>query len=162
MQAGKGQVIYLLNRDNLGGRHSTDQDLAKVSPIAKQWNSPAFFADTPTLTTGNASSAHDYMIFVGRTDYMREFKVGVNSSGKPTLTDVDNSTFILGYTSGSPAITSNGTDPSTGIIWEEHHGDARRQLHPVPGSHLRDVDRIRAERLCVYLRVVFVRLWRAL
>jgi hypothetical protein len=64
------------------------------------------------------------MIFVGRTDYMREFKVGVSSSGKPTLTDVNNSTFILGYSSGAPTITSNGTDPSTGIIWEEHHSDA--------------------------------------
>jgi hypothetical protein len=125
MQAGKGQALYLLNRDNLGGRTSSDSGaLAKISPIAKQWNHPAFFADTPTLTTANAPSANDYMIYVGRTDYMREYKVGVSSSGKPTLTDVNNGTFILGYTSGAPAITSNGTDPSTGIIWEEHHGDA--------------------------------------
>jgi hypothetical protein len=123
MQAGKGGVIYLLNRDNLGGRHSTDQDLASVSPIAKQWNHPAFFADTQTLTAGNASSANDYMIYVGKGDFMREFKVGVKSSGKPSLTDVSNSTFTLGYTSGAPAITSNGTDPSTGLIWEEHHND---------------------------------------
>jgi hypothetical protein len=125
MQAGKGQAIYLLNRDNLGGRSSSDTGaLAKVSPIAKQWNHPTFFADTPTLTTSNAPGSNDYMIFVGRTDYMREFKVGVSSSGKPTLKDVNNSTFILGYTSGAPAITSNGTDPGTGLIWEEHHGDA--------------------------------------
>jgi Abnormal spindle-like microcephaly-assoc'd, ASPM-SPD-2-Hydin/PQQ-like domain len=125
MQAGKGQAIYLLNRDNLGGRSSSDSGaLASLSPIAKQWNSPAFFADTPALTTSNAPGSNDYMIFVGKSDYMREFKIGVSSSGKPTLKDVDNSTFILGYTSGTPAITSNGTNPSTGLIWEEHHGDA--------------------------------------
>ena len=124
MQAGKGGVIYLLNRDNLGGRHSTDQDLAKVSPIAKQWNHPAFFADTPTLTSSNSSNSNDYMIYVGKSDYMREFKVGANSSGDPTLKDVNNSTFTLGYTSGAPAITSNGTDPSTGLIWAEHHNDS--------------------------------------
>jgi hypothetical protein len=125
MQAGKGQALYLLNRDNLGGRASSDSGaLAEINPIAKQWNSPAFFADTPTLTTANAPSANDYMIFVGRSDYMREFKVGVSGSGKPTLSDVNNGTFILGYTSGAPAITSNGTDPSTGIIWEEHVSDA--------------------------------------
>ena len=52
MQAGKGQALYLLNRDNLGGRTSSDSGaLAKISPIAKQWNHPAFFGDTPTLTT---------------------------------------------------------------------------------------------------------------
>jgi outer membrane protein assembly factor BamB len=125
MQAGKGQALYLLNRDNLGGRTSSDSGaLAKISPIAKQWNSPAFFGDTTSLTTANAPSSHDYMIFVGRSDFMREYKVGVSSSGKPTLSDVNNSTFLLGYTSGSPAITSNGTDPATGLIWEEHHGDA--------------------------------------
>jgi outer membrane protein assembly factor BamB len=128
MQAGKGGAIYLLNRDNLGGReqgsNNSDQDLAKVSPIAKQWSHPVFFADTPTLTSGNASSANDYMIFVGKSDYMREFQAGVSSSDKPTLKDVNNSTFTLGYTSGAPVITSNGTNPATGLIWEEHHNDA--------------------------------------
>ena len=125
MQAGKGQALYLLNRDNLGGRTSSDSGaLARSAPSPSSGTSPAFFADTPTLTTANAPSANDYMIFVGRSDYMREYKVGVSSSGKPTLTDVNNSTFILGYTSGAPAITSNGTDPSTGLIWEEHHNDA--------------------------------------
>ena len=127
MQAGKGGAIYLLNRDNLGGRSSSDSGaLAAISPIAKQWNSPAFFADTPTLTTGNAAGANDYMIFVGRSDFMREYKAGVSSSGKPTLSDVNNSTFTLGYSSGAPAITSNGTDPTTGLIWEEHHSDSHR------------------------------------
>jgi hypothetical protein len=64
------------------------------------------------------------MIYVGKSDYMREFKVGVSSSGKPTLKDVNNSTFTLGYSSGSPVITSNGTNPATGLIWEEHHNDS--------------------------------------
>ena len=125
MQAGKGQALYLLNRDNLGGRSSSDSGaLAEINPIAKQWNSPAFFGDTPTLTTANAPSSNDYMIFAGRSDFMREYKVGVSSSGKPTLSDVNNSTFTLGYSSGAPAITSNGTDPSTGLIWEVHVNDA--------------------------------------
>jgi hypothetical protein len=125
MQAGKGGEIYLLNRDNLGGRSSSDSGaLASVSPIARQYNHPVFFADTPTLTTSNAPGSNDYMIYVGKNDYMREFKVGVKSSGKPSLTDVNNSTFTLGYSSGAPVITSNGTDPATGLIWEEHHNDS--------------------------------------
>jgi outer membrane protein assembly factor BamB len=124
MQAGKFGTIYLLNRDDLGGRNSSDQDLASVGPIAAQFSHPVFFADTQTLTTGNASSSNDYMIFVGKNDYMREYKVGVKSSGKPSLTDINNSTFTLGFSSGAPVITSNGTDPATGLIWEEHHNDS--------------------------------------
>ena len=124
MQAGKFGTIYLLNRDNLGGRNSTDQDLASVGPFASQFSHPVFFADTQTLTSANAASANDYMIFVGKNDYMREFKVGVKSSGKPSLSDVNNSTFTLGFSSGAPVITSNGTDPATGLIWEEHHNDS--------------------------------------
>jgi hypothetical protein len=118
MQAGKGQEIYLLNRDNLGGRSSGDSGaLATVSPIAKQWNHPAVFADTTTLTPSNSANSNDYMIYVGKSDFMREFKIEVNSNGNLKMSDVNNSTFTLGYTSGAPAITSNGTDPSTGLIW---------------------------------------------
>ena len=125
MQAGKGGVIYLLNRDNLGGRASSDSGaLASVSPIAKQWNHPAVFADTTTLTSSNSPNSNNYMIFIGKSDYMREFKIEVNSNGNLKMKDVNNSTFTLGYSSGAPAITSNGTDPATGIIWEEHHNDS--------------------------------------
>jgi hypothetical protein len=124
MQAGKFGTIYLLNRDNLGGRSSSDSGaLDAVGPYASQFNHPAFFADTTTLTSANTPGSNDYMIYVGKDDFMREFKVGATSSGKPTLTDVNNSTFTLGYTSGAPVITSNGTDPATGLIWVEHNTD---------------------------------------
>jgi hypothetical protein len=127
MQAGKFGTIYLLNRDNLGGRrqgpNQGDEDLAQVGPYASQFGHPAFFADTNPLTSANASSANNYMVYVGKDDYMREFKFGVNGSDKPTLSDVANSSFTLGYTSGAPAITSNGTNASTGLIWEVHSND---------------------------------------
>ena len=120
-QAGKEGRIFILNRDNLGGRKQGsgggNLDLAEAGPYGGQWGHQAAFADTPTLTTSNAASSNDYMIYIGKSDYMREFKFGDSSSDKPTLTDVANSSFTLGYTSGSPVITSNGTDPTTGIIW---------------------------------------------
>jgi PQQ-like domain len=119
-QAGKYGTIYLLDRNDLGGRDhgpgGGDDDLDRVGPYAGQWGHPAVFGDTTALTSGNAASANDYMVYVGASDYMREFKFGV-SGGKPTLTDHANSTFTLGYTSGSPVITSNGTDPSSAVIW---------------------------------------------
>lgn len=123
-QAGKQDGLYILNRDNLGGRQQgpggTDNVLFRSPPYPGQWNHPGTFADTPTLTSSNVGSSHDYVIFVGNNDYMREFQAGVSSSDTPTLTDLANSTFTLGSGSGAPAVTSTGTDPSSGMIWEVH------------------------------------------
>ena len=120
-QQGKVDGVFLLNRDSLGGREQAsgngDLVLANAGPFAGQWGHPGIFADTTTLTSGNAASSSDYMVFVGKDDYMRELKFGVNGSDKPTLTDYANSTFTLGFGSGSPVITSNGTDASSAIIW---------------------------------------------
>jgi outer membrane protein assembly factor BamB len=124
-QQGKDGRIFVLDRDDLGGREqgpgNTDQYLAEAGPYGGQWGHPALFADTPTLTTANAPTSNDYMVSIGRNDFMREFKFGDSASGdKPTFTDVANSSFTLGFSSGSPTITSNGTDASTGVIWEAH------------------------------------------
>jgi hypothetical protein len=118
---GKGGTLYVLNRDSLGGREqgsgNSDQDLADLGPLPEHFGHPAAFGNTTTLTSSNASNASDYMVFVGKQDYMRELKFGVSSSDKPTITDDANSTFTLGYTSGSPIITSNGTNPASAIVW---------------------------------------------
>jgi hypothetical protein len=120
-QAGKYGMIYLLNRDNLGGRdqgsHNGDQDLDVAGPYAGQWGHPAVFADTTTLTPSNAASSNDYLVYAGKNDYLREFKVGDTTSDTPTLTDYSNTSFTLAFTSGSPVITSTGTDPASAIIW---------------------------------------------
>jgi outer membrane protein assembly factor BamB len=120
-QAGKQGEIYILNGTNLGGREQgpggSDAALAEAGPYGGQWGNRAAFGDTPTLTTSNAASSNDYLIYVGKSDFMREFKFGVSSTDTPTLKDVANSSFTLGYTSGTPVITSNGTDATTGIIW---------------------------------------------
>jgi hypothetical protein len=104
-QEGKGGTLYILNRDDLGGREQTssdgDQDLASLSPLPEHFGHPAAFGNTTTLTSGNASNSSDYMVFVGKQDYMRELKFGVSSSDKPTITDYANSTFTLGFSSGS-------------------------------------------------------------
>jgi hypothetical protein len=146
-QQGKDGRIFVLDRDDLGGREqgpgNTDQFLAEGGPYGGQWGHPASFADTPTLTTGNAPTSKDYLVSTSRNDFMREFKFGDSASGDtPTFTDVANSTFTFGFSSGSPTITSNGTDASTGVIWEAHTNGASGsgaflgawQLLPVPQS----------------------------
>ena len=156
MQAGKDGRIFVLDRDNLGGReqgpNNSDRFLAAGGPYAAQFGHPAFFADTPTLTKGNAPGANDYMVYVGKNDFMREFKFGVTASGdKPNFTGVANSSFTLGYASGPPVITSTGTDAATGLIWEVRGRDATGAgaylgawgLLPVPrsggGAKLREI-----------------------
>ena len=120
-QAGKYGRLYLLNRDGLGGRAQNsiggDDDLFEIGHLAGLWGSPGTFGDTATLTSGNAASANDYLYYLGQNDYLRAFKAGVNGSDEPTLTDQANSTFRFGYASGSPVVTSNGTDAGSAIIW---------------------------------------------
>jgi hypothetical protein len=120
-QAGKYGRLYLLNRNNLGGRQQNsvggDEDLFEIGHLAGLWGSPGAFGETTTLTASNAAKANDYLYYVGKNDYLRAFKVGVSGSDEPTLTDQANSTFRFGFGSGSPVVTSNGTDAGSAIIW---------------------------------------------
>ncbi len=116
-QAGKDGRIFLLSRDNLGGRNKGGA-LATTTSYGGEWGHPAAFADTSPLTTANAGTANDYLYYVGKNSPLRVFKLGVGSAGKPTLADVANTSLTFGYTSGSPVVTSNGTDASTPVAWE--------------------------------------------
>jgi hypothetical protein len=124
MQAGKDGRIFILNRNGLGGREQgpggSDAELAMSGPWAPQFGHPAAFADTPVLTTANAAAAHDYMYYAGKAGYLRVFRFGVSSSGKPTLALIARSSGSFPYSSGSPVVTSNGTDPASAVVWIEH------------------------------------------
>src|SRR5207302_7845604 len=54
---------------------------------------------------------------VGNGGTLRAFKYGVSGSGVPALTAVGTSLGTFNYTSGSPVVTSNGTDPSSAVVW---------------------------------------------
>ncbi|MHB1431345.1 MAG: choice-of-anchor D domain-containing protein, partial [Streptosporangiaceae bacterium] len=129
VQAGKDGRVFLLNRNSLGGRsqgpNGTDLVVSQAGPYQGQWGHPAVFGDTTTLTASNAATANDYLYYVGRGDVMRALKFGLDSTGTtPVLSDVANSAGKFGFTSGSPVVTSNGTDPSSAVVWEVYAGDA--------------------------------------
>jgi hypothetical protein len=119
IQAGKDGRVFILNRDNLGGREQgpggTDRFLAEAGPYGGQWGHPAVFGPVSTVS---ASSTPDFAYYVGNGDVMRYLRFGANASGSPTVTDVANSTTNFGYTSGSPVVTSNGNDRSSAVVWE--------------------------------------------
>jgi outer membrane protein assembly factor BamB len=118
-QAAKDGRIFMLNRDSLGGRKQGGA-LSITTPFGGEWGHPAVFADTNPLTAANAASASNYLYFVGKNDPLRVFKFGVNAAGDPVLADVANSSLSFGYTSGSPTVTSNGTDATSPVVWDTY------------------------------------------
>ena len=123
-QAGKDGRIFLLNRYYLGGRKQArrggDHVLSVTRHYRGEWDHPAVFGDTSPLTTANQGAARDYLYYVGRSDALRVFRFRVSKSGHPTLSDVANTALTFGYTSGSPVVTSNGTDARTPVLWVVH------------------------------------------
>ncbi len=126
VQAGKDGRIFLLNRDQLGGRMQgpggTDLPVSVAGPFPGEWGHPAAFGDTTVVTAGNAAGANDFVYYLGTgragPGALRALKFGLSSSGTPVLSDVANSATLFGYGSGSPVVTSNGADPSSALIWE--------------------------------------------
>jgi hypothetical protein len=128
-QGGKDGRIFLLNRTALGGRKqgpgSTDAGLFVTRAYGAMFGHQAVFGDTPTLTTANAGASptdNDFLFSVGKSDVMRVFRLGDGSSDKPVLSNVANSSLTYGFTSGSPVVTSNGTDPTSAVVWEVYAG----------------------------------------
>ena len=122
VQAGKDGHIFLLNRDNLGGREqgpgATDDALFVTPPYGAQFGHPAVFFGTPATVT--ASTTNDFLFYDGANDFLRAFRFGVTSSGAPTLSDVANGGLTYRFGSGSPVVTSNGTNPASAVVWVVH------------------------------------------
>src|SRR5262249_57655076 len=132
--------LFVLNRDKLGGRaQGPGKSDAVVSEAGKklpgEWGHPAAFADTPVLAKG--SLGHDYLYYVGKSDVLRYFKavLGGPAGVTPMLADVAQSTQTFGYTSGSPVVTSDGSDRTTGGVWvvnSTHSSAITGTPHPFP------------------------------
>jgi hypothetical protein len=110
VQMGKDGRLFLLNRDNLGGRSQgaggTDNALGMLGPYQGQWGHPAFWG-------GDGG----YVYIVGNGGPLRAFKYGVTGAGVPALTLAGTSTGTFAYTSGSPVVTSGGTISGTAVVW---------------------------------------------
>ncbi|HEX6451495.1 MAG TPA: choice-of-anchor D domain-containing protein, partial [Trebonia sp.] len=112
VQAGKDGRIFLLDRDNLGGRNATTDHPVYVTPTAYSGQSghPAAFA---------GSGGADYLYYHGGGDFMHAFKFNTATA---TLTDAGHTPNTLPGGSGAPVVTSNGTDPASAVVWEVNRG----------------------------------------
>ena len=54
---------------------------------------------------------------------MRVLQFDGSDPARPVLREVGNSATRFGYSSGSPVVTSNGTDPASAIVWEVYATD---------------------------------------
>ncbi|MGH3415870.1 MAG: choice-of-anchor D domain-containing protein, partial [Actinocrinis sp.] len=110
VQMGKDGRLFLLDRDNLGGRtSSTTGDpnaLSMTGPYQGQWGHPAAWG-------GDGG----YAYLVGNGGPLRAFKYGVTGSGVPALTLAGASVGTFPYTSGSPVVTSSGTTSGSAVVW---------------------------------------------
>jgi predicted lipoprotein with Yx(FWY)xxD motif len=112
MEAGKDGRIFLLDRDNLGGRNAATDHPVYVTPTAYagQGGHPAAFA---------GADGADYLYYHGGSDFTRAFLFNTTTAA---LTDAGQTPDAIRWGSGSPVITSNGTDPASAVMWEVNTG----------------------------------------
>lgn len=110
LAAGKEGVMYLLDRDHLGGfKQGIGGGDAAVSQVVVEgglWSRPGVWA-------GNGGMAY----VVASTGPLQAFQYGQGADGAPAFTFTGSSTESLGYSSGSPIITSNGTRTDGALVW---------------------------------------------
>jgi hypothetical protein len=112
VQVGKDGRVFLLNRDDLGGREQgpgqTDDALQVLGPYQGVWGHPAVYG---------GEGGWVYILESAGGGNLQAFSYGVDGSGDPQLTLAGSSTGSYGYTSGAPEVTSNGTTAGSAVVW---------------------------------------------
>lgn len=119
VQVGKQGYVYLLDRDHLGGfaqgANGADAIVSRIGPYGGVWSKPAVwpgdggYVYVATASGGNSAN--------GTSGYLRAYKYGVDGSGTPALALVTSSADAFGFSSGPPAVTSDGTASGTALLW---------------------------------------------
>jgi iron transport multicopper oxidase len=110
VSGGKEGVIYLMNRDSLGGfkmgPHQGDNVLSQVSAVNGLWSTPAIWP---------AEGKYVYVTTSGGP--FRAYKYDLRGDGVPSLTEAGKTAQNFNYGSGSPIVTSDGTTPGSALVW---------------------------------------------
>ncbi|MEX0172651.1 choice-of-anchor D domain-containing protein [Streptomyces sp. LMG1-1-1.1] len=109
-EIGKDGRLFLLDRDDLGGRSQgpggTDKVVGVFGPYEGVWGHPAVYG-----------GQGGYVYTIGSGGPLRAFAYGLSGSGLPVLSNTGSSAQRFGYTSGSPVVTSTGTNPGSALVW---------------------------------------------
>lgn len=120
----KADVVYVVNRDNLGHYHA-DADTQIVQSIPGDAGN---IHGTP-VTWLNAKN--ERIIYVwSEDDYLRSYKL---KGGKFVPFYVGKTMLPKGMPGGFMSVSSDGTKAGTGIVWASHPYDANANWDTVPG-----------------------------
>ncbi|MGA8745517.1 MAG: PQQ-binding-like beta-propeller repeat protein [Solirubrobacterales bacterium] len=121
VEVGKEGVIYLLNRDDLGGMDQGTEGLEGKDDVVQEipetgglWGSMAVWPGDGGYIYVPSTGEEE---IEGKEGSFEVFGYGTEA-GKPHLSLVAEKKNTLGYGSGSPIVTSNGTESGSGIVWQ--------------------------------------------
>jgi hypothetical protein len=107
---GKDGIVRLLDRDALGGTAQgpggSDAVVSSLT-LGGVWGRAAVF---------DAGADH-YLYLLPSSAPLQALRVAPDATGNPTLSVVAASADSYGYTSGSPVVTSDGTDAASAVVW---------------------------------------------
>src|SRR5262249_39070561 len=107
---GKEGIVYLLNRDDLGGyRAGANQKHAggnRINADAGAWARAAVWP-------GDGG----WVYLVPNAKRLNAFRYGFDGDSHPSLALAGRSEDRFGYTSGSPIVTSNALQSGSALVW---------------------------------------------
>jgi hypothetical protein len=110
VQDGKDGRVFLLDRDDLGGREQgpggADAAVQILGPVRGVWGHPAVYP-------GDGG----WVYYVENDGPLRAYGRAVTAGGDPALSGLGASAETFGYTSGSPVVTSDGTRAGSALVW---------------------------------------------
>jgi hypothetical protein len=105
---GKNPILFLLDQTMLGGEKKNNSGVLQAVTVSNGtglWGGPAYYAGPAGPT-----------VFVQvDSDVLRAFAVATGTA--PSLTLSGQGTSSAGYGGSLPIVSSNGTNPNTGVVW---------------------------------------------
>jgi outer membrane protein assembly factor BamB len=139
---GKEGYVYLLDRDDLGGRGTGtgggDRVVQRTGPFGGVWSRPAVwpgdggYVYMPTGSPGG--------VFTEDGGALQVYRYGVDGAGNPSLALAGTSTDTFGFSSGAPVVTSDGTASGSALVWLVWSSGG-----PGDGAQLRAYDAVPAD-----------------
>jgi hypothetical protein len=133
VEVGKSGIVYLLDRDNLGGCAGT----GGTDNVINETNTSCCGVwSRPSVWPGDGG----YVYFPTDTSPLQFFRYGLDAAGKPALTLAGASSDNFGFGSSATIVTSNGTQSGSALVWVVHMQNGSganaelRAYDPVPSG----------------------------
>ena len=127
--AGKDSNLYLLDRDNLGKFHSSNQIYQELDGVFPSgvWSSAAYF--NGSIYQGGGP--------LGGAGPLLQLQFDFTNPNQPLLksTPASSTQTQFGYPGATPTISSNGT--TNGIVWAYEQNNGQAILHAYDATDLR-------------------------